>query len=138
MRETLLRLPLAAPLPAAAVKEWLEDVAASGLVFLHSVPTVRLVDDDDGVVIGWPEYKNVRNGFMHVAGENGAYSFADVASRMRNRTEVALALTSATTFVGHSLATELLDSPPARWQAVATSLEWELRSYEDFAPATGN
>ena len=54
MRETLLRLPLAAPHPAAAVKQWLEDVAASGLVFLHSVRTVRLVDDDDGVVIGWP------------------------------------------------------------------------------------
>lgn len=52
VRETLLRLPLAAPLPAAAVKEWLEDVAASGLVFLRSVRTVRLVDDDDGVVIG--------------------------------------------------------------------------------------
>ncbi len=32
----------------------------------------------------WPEYRNIRNGFTHVAGENGAYSFADVASRMRH------------------------------------------------------
>lgn len=85
----------------------------------------------------WREYKNVRNGFTHVTGENGAYCFADVALRMRNRTEVALALTSATTFVGHSVANELLDSPPPRWQAVADSLEWELQSYEDFAPDTG-
>jgi hypothetical protein len=86
----------------------------------------------------WSEYKNVRNGFTHVAGENGAYSFADVASRMRNRAEVALALTSATTFVGHSLAEELLDSPTARWQAVADTLEGELQWYEDLAPAPGN
>lgn len=54
-RETLLRLPLAAPLPAAAVKEWLENIAASGLVFLRSVRNVCLLDGDgdgDGVVIG--------------------------------------------------------------------------------------
>ncbi|MEV1114951.1 hypothetical protein AB0I91_07770 [Actinosynnema sp. NPDC049800] len=82
----------------------------------------------------WPEYTKVRNGFTHVAGENGAYSFADVASRMRNRSEVAPALTSATTFVGHSLAEELLDSPLARWRAVVDNLEWELQAYEDFAP----
>ena len=83
----------------------------------------------------WREYKNVRNGFTHVAGENGTYSFADVASRMRNRNEIAIALTSATTFVGHSLTEELLDSPTARWQAMADNLEWELQAYEDFAPA---
>lgn len=84
----------------------------------------------------WREYKDVRNGFTHVSGENGAYSFADVASRMRNRDEVHLALTSATAFVGHSLANELFDSPVARWRAIAEDLEPELEMYEDLASAT--
>lgn len=83
----------------------------------------------------WPGYQDVRNGFTHVAGENGKLCFEQVQSRMRTRDDVSLALTSATHFVGHSLASELLDSPPARWDAVASSLEYELQAYEDLAPS---
>lgn len=86
----------------------------------------------------WREYKDVRNGFTHVTGENGVYCFADLASRMRNRTEVEIALTSATTFIGHNIAGELIDSPTAGWRAKADSLDWELQSYEDLAPALRN
>lgn len=81
----------------------------------------------------WPGYQDVRNGFTHVTGENGKLCFEQVQSRMRTRDDVSLALTSATHFVGHSLAGELLDSPPARWNAVATTLEYELQAYEDLA-----
>lgn len=84
----------------------------------------------------WPAYQDVRNGFTHVTGENGKLCFEQVHSRMRTRDDVSLALTSATHFVGYSLAAELLDSPAARWDAVATTLEYELQAYEDMAPSS--
>jgi hypothetical protein len=83
----------------------------------------------------WPGYQDVRNGFTHVTSENGKLCFEQVQSRMRTRDDVSLALTSATHFVGHSVASELLDSPRARWEAVAATLEYELQAYEDLAPS---
>jgi hypothetical protein len=80
----------------------------------------------------WRDYKDMRNGFTHVvAGDRGRYCFADLADKMRSRSEVAVALTSITNFVGHTVALQLQDDEPARWKVAADGLDWELEAFAD-------
>jgi len=77
----------------------------------------------------WPEFKHVRDGLTHlVAGERGRYCFADVAAKMQSAADVSLALTSATAFIGHQLATELFEEDPAAIHL--SDIEYELQAYE--------